>query len=143
PVSRAGSPSAIGITHSLTKMYSCMNFNRYYRFVGAIAFCFGLSSHVAVGADEAAVSFRSDIAPILLDNCLACHGAKKAEGGYRVDNYDELLKPGDSGESPVVASDAAASELLRRLRCDESERMPAESEALPEDQIAKVQRWIE
>ena len=33
-----------------------------------------------VSADEP-VSFRKDLAPILLDQCLACHGPKKAEGG--------------------------------------------------------------
>ena len=62
---------------------------------------------------EQPVSFRSDIAPLLLENCLACHGAKKAEGGYRVDSYDELLKPGDSGEIPVALNKDAASEIGR------------------------------
>lgn len=88
-------------------------------------------------------SFSRHIAPILLDNCLACHGAKKAEGGYRVDNFEELLKPGDSGESPIAASKDETSELLRRLVCDESERMPAESEALAAEQIALVKQWLE
>ncbi len=96
---------------------------------------------VAKESPVVAVSFRNDIAPILLDNCLACHGAKKAEGGYRVDNFEELLKSGDSGETPI-ASDGT-SELLRRLTCDEFERMPAESEALAAEQIAKIKQWIE
>lgn len=94
-------------------------------------------------AEDPAVSFRSDVAPILLENCLACHGAKKAEGGYRVDNYEELLKPGDSGEPPIATSEEETSELLRRLTCDESERMPAESEPLTEEQIGIIQKWID
>lgn len=95
------------------------------------------------GDDAVAVSFRSDIAPILLDSCLACHGPKKAEGGYRVDTYDELLKAGDSGELPIAASPDEESEMLRRLTCnDEFERMPAENEALSAEQIELVKKWI-
>ena len=47
-------------------------------------------------AQEAA-SFKADIAPILINNCLACHGPKKAEGGYRVDTFERFLREGDSG----------------------------------------------
>ena len=104
-----------------------------------------LLSYPAIGEDAKAVpvSFRSQIAPILLDNCLACHGAKKAEGGYRVDSYEELIKAGDSGELPIATSAAQQSELLRRLNCeDESERMPAESEPLSPEQIELVKQWI-
>lgn len=94
------------------------------------------------GAD-ATVSFRSQIAPILQDNCLACHGAKKAEGGYRVDSYQELMKPGDSGEVPIIVSSSEFGELVRRLECnDDFERMPAESEPLSADQVAVVKKWV-
>jgi hypothetical protein len=96
-----------------------------------------------MGNDEDTVSFRRDIAPILMDSCLACHGPKKAEGGYRVDTYDELLKPGDSGELPIAESAEEVSELLRRISCeDESERMPAESEPLMPEQIEMFTKWI-
>jgi WD40 repeat protein/mono/diheme cytochrome c family protein len=91
-----------------------------------------------------AVSFRDDVAPILLDHCVACHGAKTSEGGYRVDTYDQLRKPGDSGETPIATKADESSELLRRLTCeDESERMPAESDPLTGEQIAKIKAWID
>ncbi|PQO25616.1 hypothetical protein C5Y96_22605 [Blastopirellula marina] len=99
-------------------------------------------SATAHGADSP-VSFRSDIAPILQDSCLACHGAKKAEGGYRVDSYEELLKAGDSGEVPVAANPNDPGELVRRIICeDESERMPAESEPLSAEDVALFQKWV-
>ncbi|MFO1062994.1 MAG: c-type cytochrome domain-containing protein [Pirellulales bacterium] len=88
------------------------------------------------------ISFKSQVAPILLENCVACHGPKKAEGGYRLDNFEELQKPGDSGAAPLVAGDAAKSELVRRLTCaDASERMPAESEPLGGADIEMVSKW--
>ncbi|MDZ4849918.1 MAG: c-type cytochrome domain-containing protein [Pirellulaceae bacterium] len=95
------------------------------------------------GDETASVSFRSDIAPILVDSCLACHGPKKAEAGYRVDTYEELLKAGDSGELPIATSPDHVSELLRRIISDdESERMPAENEPLTPEQIELVKTWI-
>jgi len=52
---------------------------------------------VPVGrADE--VSFRRDLAPVLVQKCLACHGPKKAKGSYRVDTFEKLALPGDTGE---------------------------------------------
>ncbi len=110
--------------------------------VAALVSVYSLSPEVC-GEEVRPVSFRSDIAPILLDHCLACHGAKKAEGGYRVDSYQELLKAGDSGELPIATSGDQVSELLRRVTCDDpSERMPTESEPLTGDQIEFLQRWI-
>lgn len=97
----------------------------------------------AADATGQPVSFRNDIAAILLDNCVACHGPKKAEGGYRIDTFEELLKPGDSGESPVVAASAANGELIRRITTsDKSERMPADADALASAQIDVLKRWL-
>ncbi len=50
------------------------------------------------------ISFSRQIASIIVDNCVACHGAKKAEGGYRIDTFDYLSKSGDSGVMPIVAA---------------------------------------
>lgn len=89
------------------------------------------------------VSFKKDIAPILLDNCLACHGPKKAEGGYRVDSFERLLKAGDSGAAGIVAKDHDGSEVLRRITSDdEAERMPLDGDPLPPEQVELVRRWI-
>ena len=103
-----------------------------------------LAGSFASASASDAISFRSDIAPILLDNCLACHGVKKSEGGYRVDSYNELLKPGDSGETPIAQTQDETSELLRRIACeDASERMPAEADALSPEQIELIKQWIQ
>ncbi len=92
-------------------------------------------------ADE--ISFRQHIAPILLDNCLACHGPKKAEGNYRIDSFERLMKPGDSEMATFTAADLEHSEVFRRITAeDESERMPAESDPLSAEHVALFKQWI-
>jgi len=93
-------------------------------------------------ADET-ISFRSHIAPILRDACLACHNAKKAEGSYRVDSYAELIKAGDSGEPPVATIEEGGGEFLRRITCDDDfERMPADSDPLSPEQTERIRAWV-
>lgn len=89
------------------------------------------------------VSFRRDVAPIFLEHCVACHGAKKAEGGYRLDTFAQMLKPGDSGEPPIGHEHDDASELLARLiTTDPFQRMPSEGEPLVQRQVALIKKWI-
>lgn len=91
----------------------------------------------------AEIGFSESIAPILQEHCVACHGAKNAEGDYRIDSFSELIKPGDSEQLPIKAGDPLASELLRRLTtADASERMPADSEPLSPQHIKLISDWI-
>jgi hypothetical protein len=90
------------------------------------------------------VSFREQIAPILQEHCVACHGAKRAEGGYRLDTVEELVKTGDGGTAPVVPQKSGESEWISRLRAHEpGVRMPDESEPLPLEQIDLIAKWID
>lgn len=98
---------------------------------------------VSARADEP-VSFRKQIAPMLLDQCVACHGPKKAEGGFRVDSFERVTAAGDSGAKGFEPKNLDASEVFRRIvATDEAERMPAESDPLSVETIALVKRWIE
>jgi hypothetical protein len=84
------------------------------------------------------VSFSRQLAPILADKCLTCHQEKKAKGRYRVDTFEQLLKAGDSGDKPVVASEPGASLLYFRLVThDEDERMPQKDDPLPAAQVTQ------
>ncbi|MCO6459488.1 MAG: hypothetical protein J5I93_29600 [Pirellulaceae bacterium] len=90
------------------------------------------------------MSFRRDVAPLLLDNCLACHGPKKAEGGWRVDSFERLMQAGASEAPGFVAGDVDSSEAFRRMISDdEAERMPLDGDPLPAEQLALIRRWIE
>ncbi len=96
----------------------------------------------AVGQDE--ISFRGQVAQLLINNCLACHGPKKAEGGYRVDSFERLSQEGDSGAAGLVAGKLEESELFRRIISeDEDERMPLEGDPLPPEHVDLIKQWIE
>ena len=91
-----------------------------------------------------APSFKRDIAPLLLSNCLACHGPKKAEGGYRIDTYERVIAAGDSTSPGFHAKDLEGSEAFRRITStDVKERMPFEGDPLTAEQIALLKKWIE
>ncbi|MEZ0387820.1 MAG: c-type cytochrome domain-containing protein [Verrucomicrobium sp.] len=97
-----------------------------------------------IHASEDPVSFQKDIAPILSDKCLTCHQEKKAKGGYRLDNFDHLAKPGDSEAAALTLDKPDVSTLFTRLvTTDEDERMPPNDDPLPPVQIALIKRWIE
>jgi WD40 repeat protein len=89
-------------------------------------------------------SFKRDIAPLLLNNCLACHGPKKSEGAYRIDTFERITAAGDSTQPGFVAKDLEGSEAFRRIvSTDPKERMPLEGDPLPPDQVALLKAWIE
>lgn len=94
-------------------------------------------------AAAAPVSFKAEIAPLLIEHCAACHGPRKAEGSFRVDTFERLAQAGDSGSAGYVAGQPDKSELLRRLiSTDKEERMPKEAEPFSAEAIGLVRRWI-
>jgi len=93
---------------------------------------------------QAPVSFREQIAPILQEHCVACHGAKRTEGGYRLDAAEQMLKVGDGGNSPVVPMKSADSEIVQRIRSHDPDiQMPADSEPLATEQIELIAKWMD
>jgi hypothetical protein len=96
-----------------------------------------------MAAAEPGTSFKTAVAAVLVDNCLACHGPRKAEGGYRLDTFERLRVAGDSGEQPLVPGAMPAGELLRRITSDDpDERMPPDAPPLPPAAVAAVRGWL-
>jgi WD40 repeat protein len=90
------------------------------------------------------ISFKKDVAPLLLNNCLACHGPKKAEGGYRIDAFERGMAAGDSTQPGFVAGKLEESEAFRRIvSTDKAERMPLDGDPLPAEEVEILKKWIE
>ncbi|MCX7414346.1 MAG: DUF1553 domain-containing protein [Planctomycetia bacterium] len=95
-------------------------------------------------ANEAALHFRSAIAPLLAAKCAACHGPESAESGFRIDQRGQAIKGGDSGTAGIVFGKPAESELFVRISTDDKEsRMPADGDPLSPDEQNLVRAWIE
>ena len=111
----------------------------FFKFSSAILMV--LSSQVLVAQDS--IDFRKDIEPILKESCLKCHGPDEQESDFRVDRQSTLFGGGGSGIETIIPGDAAGSYLIELVRePDEEYRMPYEKDALPEEQIVLLEKWI-
>ncbi|HKQ37463.1 MAG TPA: c-type cytochrome domain-containing protein [Verrucomicrobiae bacterium] len=89
-----------------------------------------------------AVSFTNDIAPILAQKCIACHGERRAKGNFQLHTFDALIK-GAKGERVIVAGKPEASSIYELLTSkDEDSRMPQNDDPLPAAQITLIKQWI-
>lgn len=89
-------------------------------------------------------TYFSVIQPILEQRCLGCHGAEKGKGGLRMHTPLALLAGGESGAA-FVAGDAAASEIVRRMRLglDDPDHMPPDDKPQPSAaEVAAIEAWI-
>ena len=86
-------------------------------------------------------SFRTDVFPILRDNCLACHSAQTKMGELVIESYDGLMKGGKKGDA-IVRGDADSSLLVRMLEGRAQPKMPMGGE-LPPQNIAVIKAWID
>ncbi len=89
------------------------------------------------------VSFIREVAPILVSQCQACHGPKTSEGNYRLDTFQLMMQPGDSGAASITAGDLENSDLHRLITADDSEeRMPNNGGQLTDSEIHTIEAWI-
>ena len=87
------------------------------------------------------VSFASDIAPILVENCQRCHMINGPSGRFSMASFNGLLQGGMSGPA-IKPGSAKASHLMQRLQGKDVDVMPPNNK-LSDDLIAKVATWID
>ena len=98
----------------------------------------------AAPVDSGKVSFRKDVAPILLAQCQTCHGPDKVKGKFRVDTFERLSTPGSSGDPSITPGQADKSALFRLLVTEDADdRMPKKADPLPKAQIELIRKWID
>ena len=89
------------------------------------------------------VDFDREILPIFKSRCWDCHSGTDKGGGIGFDDYASLFAEADSGLTPIMENDVAASELLKRVTATQDElRMPPEGDRLPKSEIELLRRWI-
>jgi mono/diheme cytochrome c family protein len=97
----------------------------------------------AARAGEPLVKFREQVAPILVDRCVSCHGPKNAFGGLRVDTYGRLMAGSETGRSvePGKPDESLLLDLL--VMSEPSLRMPKQKPKLPAAEIRILRTWVE
>ncbi len=106
-----------------------------------------LSLAAPVASADVALSFNSDIRPLLSDRCFACHGfdAKARKADLRLDTPEGAFEKLDAGQ-PIVPGDPGASLVWQRIiSTDLDEVMPPADSHLKLDAAEKalIRRWIE
>ena len=89
------------------------------------------------------VSFSADIAPVLVQNCVNCHGlSRRPSGRFDLNSFQALLRGGESGP-PVLPGKPAESLLVKKLKgTGGGQQMPLRKPPLPTPVIAKIEKWI-
>ncbi len=111
-----------------------------FRIVAALTLTIGTLAQAPARAEQ---NFVQDIAPIVVKNCIACHGERTALGGYRMHTLEAMMRPGASGRSSVAARDAEHSLVYSRMvSTDIDKRMPQGGEKLPPVMVNAIRMWI-
>ncbi len=102
---------------------------------------------------SASADFKKDIWPMLVENCLKCHGpdyvdsrgrTKKAKGDLRIDSKAAFLKGGENGEVIVAGkADKSSFYKLSALPEDHDDIMPPKGDPMTKKQIAALKKWID
>jgi len=106
----------------------------------AILVSTGLIAALPLLTAQAEVDFAKQVAPLLEQQCVKCHGPEKSKGKLRLDSRGAAFK----NEEVIVAGKAADSELYRRviLPAGDDDIMPAEGDPLTEEQQNLLRDWI-
>jgi hypothetical protein len=100
----------------------------------------------AKGAGSPSISFKRDVAPILVDNCIGCHRQGRpglTRGKLDLTSFAKLMQ-GTPKEKVVTPGNADESHLVLRIKGEETPRMPqgGNNNGLAEEAIAKIEEWI-
>jgi len=87
------------------------------------------------------VSFETQIAPILNEKCVNCHGAQRASSNLKLDTFAGM-KQGGRGGVLLVPGNPNNSLIIRKLIAPGNQRMPRNAGPLEPAQIQLIARWI-
>jgi WD40 repeat protein len=105
---------------------------------------FGAAPAAVAQQPQGPVSFINDVAPILKENCFACHDAKKKKGKLEMTSYESFRK-GGSKDDPIVPGKSRESLIIEVLTSAAAGRMPPKEagDPLPKEKIAVIAKWID
>lgn len=116
--------------------------SKQFAVVLSILVVVGLFYKLAFSEEE--VDFNTQVKPIINKKCISCHGGVKQEAGFSLLFEQEALGPTESGKPAIIPGNPDGSELIRRISLnDPEERMPYKHEALSDDEIKVLRKWVD
>ncbi|MDB5350034.1 MAG: repeat-containing protein [Planctomycetota bacterium] len=104
-------------------------------------FCVSIAP-LASGA-ESPVSFKGDVAPILVKKCLGCHNDQKSQSGLNMKTFALFKKGGKTAGTDILSpGKPESSHLIESIRPDANPRMPLKQPPLSDAAIATLERWV-
>jgi hypothetical protein len=119
-----------------------------------VALCVALAPSLALAgqpkkdkkepAEPDKVSFYRNVRPIIQQHCQGCHQPAKAQGGFVMTTYGELLKKGNHEEPGVVPGQPDKSYIIAQITSQEGKppAMPKGKEPLTAQEVKILKRWI-
>jgi hypothetical protein len=90
---------------------------------------------------QAVEFFEKNIRPVLIDNCLKCHGPKRQEGNLRLDTRAAMLKGTDKIGPVIVPGEPGKSRLIKAVEYNGDVTMPPAAKLNPET-IEALTAWV-
>ncbi len=108
------------------------------RALAVLFVCTSLTGSLVRAADE--TFFRKQVAPLLEQHCLRCHGQKAQRGGLSLATAADLTAGGDSG--PALTPGRPSVSRLLEMVSGEKPKMPKKAAPLKPEQVAVLRKWI-
>jgi hypothetical protein len=111
--------------------------------LSTLALLFAAPGSRARADEKKPVSFIGEVAPILKESCLGCHGAKNPKGKLDMTRY-ETFRKGGTKDDPIVPGKPDESYIVDVLKATDKTRMPPKDagDPLAAEKIAVIERWI-
>jgi hypothetical protein len=93
-----------------------------------------------IRAEETAILFESDVAPILAAKCGMCHSSKVHKGALDLSSMQGLRRGGESGESAVAES---VDDSLLWIMIDGGDMPPEGQPPLSEKERSLIHKWLQ
>jgi mono/diheme cytochrome c family protein len=89
------------------------------------------------------VSFKNDIAPLLLTHCASCHGlGRRPSGRFNLTTFAGILRGGDNGPAVLPGNPAESYIVKKLLGTGGGQRMPANGDPFDDAQMELISKWI-
>ena len=106
-----------------------------------VSLAFLCGAAFAAPTPEQVEFFEKQVRPVLVEQCVKCHGPEKQKAELRLDSLAGVLKGADTG--PVaLAGQPDKSSLIKSIRHEGDLKMPEKAPKMPEPQIAALTEWV-